>query len=78
MKVLPFLTRKIAFLNFILYLCVCFVCMNLCARRGYRYPQKPEGIGSPGTGIKSGCELPDMRLEIEPGASEGIICVLNS
>lgn len=44
MKALPFLTRKIAFLNFILYLCVCFACMNLCARRGYRYPQKPEDL----------------------------------
>lgn len=77
MKVLPFLTRKIAFLNFILHLCVCFVCMNLCARCVYMYPQKPEGIGSPGTGIKSGCELPDMSAGNQTLGLGKIICVLN-
>ena len=45
-------------------------CVNLCALRVFRRPQRQEGFGSSGTAVTSSCECRELKsgsLEEQPG-----------
>lgn len=72
----PLIKGHFKYLFFNLCACVCAF-MSLCPPHVCGELQRPEGTGSPATGIAGGCKLPEVVLGTEPKSSAGTASPLN-